>query len=310
MGAPLHLGQIPGRRISAAAQPRDHHRPLVRPRHGAGRGHGVAQARQDHHRRPRRHDPGPRVDQRHVRQRREGAQGRPQGRRPHPDRHVDHQDRLRRRRARPATLTETEARSKMAVAANKRQRRAPKSMSGSIEEIPLPDLLQLLSTSRKSGVLVVRSDRHVGKIFFRKGQIYFANIENQFNIGPRKALTRMLSWTQGSFELEPPDESAVLEEMEDSTEALLMEGMRQLDEYQRAAREAARRSSSPIGVPRPLKAQAARAVARGAGRVPGGAGGQDRRRALRPVAADRPRDRRRSWSRCSKKATSSPGRRG
>jgi hypothetical protein len=30
-------------------------------------------------------------------------------------------------------------------------------MSGSIEEIPLPDLLQLLSTSRKSGVLVLRS---------------------------------------------------------------------------------------------------------------------------------------------------------
>ena len=41
----------------------------------------------------------------------------------------------------------------------------------------------------------------------------------------------MLGWTQGSFELEPPDESAVLEEMDDSTEGLLIEGMRQLDEY-------------------------------------------------------------------------------
>ena len=61
----------------------------------------------------------------------------------------------------------------MAVAANKRP--PPKSMSGSIEEIPLPDLLQLLSTSRKSGVLVVRSDTGVGKLFLRKGQIYFAS---------------------------------------------------------------------------------------------------------------------------------------
>src|SRR4029450_10828950 len=94
-----------------------------------------------------------------------------------------------------------------------------------IEDIPLPNLRQLLSTSRKSGVLVVHSDRHVGKIFFRKGQIYFANMENQFNIGPRKALTRMLSWAQGSFELEPPDESAVLEEMDETTEGLLMESM-------------------------------------------------------------------------------------
>ena len=149
-------------------------------------------------------------------------------------------------------LTETEARSKMAVAANKRQSAAPKSMAGSIEEIPLPDLLQLLSTSRKSGVLVIHSDRHAGKIFFRKGQIYFGNIENQFNIGPRKALTRMLGWTQGSFELEPPDESAVLEELDDSTEGLLIESMRQLDEYKVAA-EKLPELSSPIGVARPLK---------------------------------------------------------
>jgi pSer/pThr/pTyr-binding forkhead associated (FHA) protein len=149
-------------------------------------------------------------------------------------------------------LTETEARSKMAVAANKRSSAAPKSMAGSIEEIPLPDLLQLLSTSRKSGVLVIHSDRHAGKIFFRKGQIYFGNIENQFNIGARKALTRMLGWTQGTFELEPPDESAVLEELDDSTEGLLIESMRQLDEYKVAA-EKLPELSSPIGVARPLK---------------------------------------------------------
>ena len=151
-------------------------------------------------------------------------------------------------------LTENEARSKMAIAANKRSASAPKSMAGSIEEIPLPDLLQLLSTSKKSGVLVVHSDRHVGKTFFRKGQIYFASIENQFNIGPRKALTRMLGWTQGQFELEPPDETAVLEELDDSTEGLLIESMRQLDEY-KVQSEKMPELSSPIGVARPLKSK-------------------------------------------------------
>ena len=150
-----------------------------------------------------------------------------------------------------SSISENEARNKMAVAANKKA--APKSMAGSIEEIPLPDLLQLLSTSRKSGVLVVRSDQHMGRLFFRKGQIYFANLENHYNVGPRKAFVRMLGWTQGSFELEPPDESAVLEEMDESTEALLMEGMRQLDEY-RVQLEKLPAFSSPLGVPRPLKA--------------------------------------------------------
>jgi pSer/pThr/pTyr-binding forkhead associated (FHA) protein len=147
-------------------------------------------------------------------------------------------------------LTETEARSKMAVTANKKP--PSKSMSGSIEEIPLPDLLQLLSTSRKSGVLLLRSDAGVGKLYMRKGQIYFASIDDSFAVPPRKAIIRMLSWTQGFFELEPPDERAVLEELTDSTEALLMEGMRQLDEYA-ALVEKLPPMSAAIAIPRPLE---------------------------------------------------------
>ena len=107
-----------------------------------------------------------------------------------------------------SAISETEARSKMQVTADHRP--APKSMSGSIEEIPLPDLLQLLSTSRKSGVLVLRSDWGTGHLFMRKGQIYFATIDDGFDVGPRKAIFRMLGWTQGSFELEPPDDREVL----------------------------------------------------------------------------------------------------
>ena len=147
-------------------------------------------------------------------------------------------------------LSETEARSRMAVTANKRP--PTKSMSGSIEEIPLPDLLQLLSTSRKSGVLVLRSDGGVGKLYLRKGQIYFASIDDSFNMGPRKAIFRMLTWTQGFFELEPPDERAVLEELQDSTEGLLMEGMRQLDEHRMLSEKLPPMTAS-IAIPRPLE---------------------------------------------------------
>jgi pSer/pThr/pTyr-binding forkhead associated (FHA) protein len=148
------------------------------------------------------------------------------------------------------SLSETEARSRMAVTANRKP--PARSMSGSIEEIPLPDLLQLLSTSRKSGVLVVRSDGGVGKLYMRKGQIYFASIDDSFNMGPRKAIFRMLSWAQGFFELEPPDERAVLEELQDSTEGLLMEGMRQLDEY-RVVVEKLPPLTSRVSIPRPLE---------------------------------------------------------
>ena len=152
----------------------------------------------------------------------------------------------------PSSITENEARSRLAVAANKRP--TAKSMSGSIEEIPLPDLLQLLSTSRKSGVLVVRSDWGTGKIYLRKGQIYFASIDDSFNTGPRKAMFRMLAWQQGFFDLEPPDERAVLEELQDSTEGLLMEGMRQLDEY-RMHSEKLPPQTATLAVPHPLESK-------------------------------------------------------
>ena len=131
-----------------------------------------------------------------------------------------------------AQASEAEARSRLEANAARRQStaNAGRPMSGSVEEIPLPDLLQLLSTSKKSGVLAVRSTFGFGKIYLRKGQIYYASIDDNFGVKPQKAIYRLLNWADGSFELEPPDERQVIEEITESTEALLMEGMRQLDE--------------------------------------------------------------------------------
>jgi pSer/pThr/pTyr-binding forkhead associated (FHA) protein len=130
---------------------------------------------------------------------------------------------------------------------------ANKPMSGSIDEIPLPDLLQLLSTSRKSGVLSVRGEGGHGRIYLRKGQIYYSTIDDSYDLSPRKAAFRMLTWMTGTFELEAPDEKSVLEEIQDSTEALLMEGMRQLDEFRRIEGELPQRTEA-LGVASPLTA--------------------------------------------------------
>jgi pSer/pThr/pTyr-binding forkhead associated (FHA) protein len=152
----------------------------------------------------------------------------------------------------PNALSETEARSRLVSAGNKRP--PTKSMSGNIEEIPLPDLLQLLSTSRKSGVIVIRSDLGVGKVYLRKGQIYFASIDESFNTGPRKAMFRLLGWSHGFFELDPPDEREVMDELTDSTEGLLMEGMRQLDEY-RVLTDKLPPPSAALAIPHPLESK-------------------------------------------------------
>ncbi len=150
-------------------------------------------------------------------------------------------------------VSEPEARQRLEQAGQRRYSTGGKPMSGVIEEIPLPDLLQLLSTSRKSGVLSITGDAGVGRIYLRKGQIYFATINEAFDVSPRKAFYRMLAWPSGAFELEPPDEKAVLEEITESTGALLIEGMRQLDEAARLEGELPPRQA-PLGLAHPLEA--------------------------------------------------------
>ena len=108
-----------------------------------------------------------------------------------------------------------------------------RTMSGAIDEVPLPDLLQLFGTSKKSGVLVIRTDDDVGKIYLKKGQISFAIINDLDDVQPLKSLYRMLTWAKGLFDLEPPEEREFPNEMNSSVQEVLMEGMRQLDEFNR-----------------------------------------------------------------------------
>ena len=127
--------------------------------------------------------------------------------------------------------SEAEARRRLEAGAARQSSTTGRPMSGVIEEIPLPDLLQLLSTSKKSGVLVIRTDDDVGKIYFRKGQIYFAIINDLDEVSPLKSLFRLLTWQKGLFDLDPPDDAALPNEIDVSVPELLMEGLRQLDEF-------------------------------------------------------------------------------
>jgi len=117
------------------------------------------------------------------------------------------------------------------VAAARRTTQA-RTMSGDIAEVPLPDLLQLFATSKKTGVLVVRTESDdVGKIYMRKGVIYYASINDLDDVPPMKSIFRMLTWQKGLFDLDPPDEREFPNEMNLSVQEVLMEGLRQLDEF-------------------------------------------------------------------------------
>jgi hypothetical protein len=103
-------------------------------------------------------------------------------------------------------------------------------MSGNLEEIPLPDLLQLFGTSRKAGVLVLRSSGREGRIYLNEGRIRFAEFGGVPGVPPLKALYRMLGWQTGSFTLDPPDTREFEAAIDVSAQEVLMEGFRQQDE--------------------------------------------------------------------------------
>jgi pSer/pThr/pTyr-binding forkhead associated (FHA) protein len=109
-------------------------------------------------------------------------------------------------------------------------------MSGDLQEVPLPDLLQLFATNRKSGVLNIRGANN-GQIFLKAGQLQAASIQKS-SVTPMKAICRMIGWSSGQFHLEPIDENQKFPDaFTESTESILIEALRQLDEIRRIQKE-------------------------------------------------------------------------
>lgn len=121
----------------------------------------------------------------------------------------------------------------MLDAAAEKRKDASTTMSGSLEEMPIPDLLQMLSNMKKSGTLAVTNGEDAGRIYIRDGRVYYALLNDNDELGPMKALFRMFGWRQGEFRLGPPSEEEFMLELEETTEQLIMEAARQTDEYRR-----------------------------------------------------------------------------
>jgi hypothetical protein len=110
------------------------------------------------------------------------------------------------------------------------RRTSPRTMSGSIDEVPLPDLLQLFATSKKSGTLVVRTEDDVGRIYLKKGVIYYATINDLDDLPPIKCIFRMLTWQKGLFDFDPSETKEFSKPVDVTVQEVLMESLRQLDE--------------------------------------------------------------------------------
>jgi len=99
-------------------------------------------------------------------------------------------------------------------------------VSGSLAEMSLPDMVQILWHGRKTGALKIITPSISGEIAFADGMIVHAKWDT---LTGEDAFYKMLTVTEGDFRLEPnvaPSERTVMA----SPEALLLEGMRRIDE--------------------------------------------------------------------------------
>jgi hypothetical protein len=129
--------------------------------------------------------------------------------------------------------------------------RAQAAMAGKLEEVPLPDLVQLIASSRKSGVLLLKHDEDECRIDLREGKLAGCRFASAPAVADKKAFWRVLAWERGTFELIPPVAPPLPAALDEDVGPLLMDGIRQLDEW-RAASSRIPRLEAKVEVAQPL----------------------------------------------------------
>lgn len=100
---------------------------------------------------------------------------------------------------------------------------------GSLKELPLPDIIQLVSVSGKTGVFELKRDGDdTGQIFLRGGQIVHAHVGD---LQGEEAVYELAIWPEGEFVFTPGTETQ-LTTIQKSNTNLLMEAARRIDEWQ------------------------------------------------------------------------------
>jgi len=98
---------------------------------------------------------------------------------------------------------------------------------GSLAELHLPDIIQLISVSGKTGVFHLTDGRQRGEIYLNEGRIVHAELEDSTG---EEAVYALSIWRQGEFRFDPGGPTDRLTITKSNTN-LLMEAARRLDEW-------------------------------------------------------------------------------
>lgn len=129
----------------------------------------------------------------------------------------------------PASAAVVAAKAGRIIEEARSQKPGGRGVSGSLQEMALPDLIQIFANGRKSGRLKVRSGHLQGEIMFQDGSIHDAMFGD---LTGAEAVYGILRLTEGDFELD-----SNMDPIEDRigipAHHLLLEAMRRMDEAER-----------------------------------------------------------------------------
>jgi response regulator RpfG family c-di-GMP phosphodiesterase len=100
-------------------------------------------------------------------------------------------------------------------------------VSGSLQEMSLGDVIQILSQGRKTGRLELRTRLEVGEIFFIDGEIAHAKFRSQTGVEP---FFKMMLLKEGDFSFDTGATLLEKRSIHESSESLLLEALRRIDE--------------------------------------------------------------------------------
>ena len=129
----------------------------------------------------------------------------------------------------PASAAVVVAKASRAIADSRAKKPGGRGVSGSLQEMALPDVIQILGNGRKSGLLKVSSGTLQGVLMFQDGSIHDARFGD---LGGAEAVYGILRLMEGDFALEP-NTTPVEDVIGIPTHHLLLEAMRRIDEEQR-----------------------------------------------------------------------------
>ncbi|MGD8440187.1 MAG: DUF4388 domain-containing protein [Holophagae bacterium] len=106
-------------------------------------------------------------------------------------------------------------------------------LQGSLSELSLPDVIQLVSVSGKTGVFEVEHGDEAGRIYLRDGRIVDASVGR---LRGDNAVYEMAIWSDGDFTFKPGEETDTVT-IHLSNANLMIEAARRLDEWRVLSRK-------------------------------------------------------------------------